>query len=162
MQNQNTQSLIQKVKSKAEDFLKQFKLEVRPSNQTEFYTLAENADPDLRILVREAHRDFLPDDFRYEQIVNALAALADLEGEDLDEVSLEPDVYNSDLLKWLSSSYDRVVYCDQAVEEFGLEKVELMTIITYGQQQELDEIVSLVRESLISFCQDEDDFEDWD
>ena len=157
MQNQNTQSLTEKVRSKANDFLEYFKLQVRPSTQEEFYTLTDDAHPDLHCLVREAHGDLLPDDFRYDKIFSALAAIADCAEGELDEVRLETDIYHSDLLKWLNSNFRRVAYCDEAIEEFGLEKVDLMTIITYGQQLELDEVVASVRESLISINEDDED-----
>lgn len=149
----NSQNLNEKVSEKAEKFLPYFKL-IRCNENEEIYTLEDNTPPELRNLVREAHGDFLPDDFRYKTILDALYAFADCElNQDLYEIQLEPDIYNHDLLKWLSSNLRRASYCDEAIAEFGLEKIETMTLIAYGQQMEKDEIVNSVREHLISLCE---------
>lgn len=151
-------NLTQKVAQKAKDFIADFKCETRPSTEEKFYTLKANANPDLCRLVREAHGDFLPDDFRYEMIVDALYAFGDCEDDaDLEEVQLEPDVYNHDLLKWLSSNLNRIAYCDETREEFGLIDADLMTLITYGQQREKDEVISLVRDFLINLCESQEE-----
>ena len=142
----------EQVASKADQFSKYFKTIVRDGSRQEIYILKDDAPDELVGLVRKAHGDFLPDDFRYETILDALYAFVDCEDVDMDDVRVEADIYTHDLLRWLSSNLNRVGYCDQAQDEFGLDKVDTLTLITHGQQMEKDEIVSLVRESLISLC----------
>ncbi len=72
----NSQNLNEKISKKADKFLSYFKMTKRNPNE-EIYTLENNAPIELRELVREAHGDFLPDDFRYETICDALSAFAD-------------------------------------------------------------------------------------
>ncbi len=146
-----SEQLNEKITLKADEFLKYFKTITREGSRHEIYILENDAPESLKELVREAHGDFFPDDFRYESIHDALCKFSDC-NEDLDEVSLEADIYHHDLLRWLSSSLNRITYCDEAKDEFGLTDVDLMTLITYGQQREKDEIVSLIREFLISLC----------
>ncbi len=155
MKTEQTKSLTEKIADKAAEFLDHFQCIKVDRSEEEIYTLKDQAPPSLKDLVREAHGDFLPDDFRYETIQDALCALSD--GlEDLDEVRLEADIYHHDLLKWLSSNLKRIAYCDEAKEEFGLQEVDLMTLITYGQLREKEEILASVRESLIQICEEEE------
>lgn len=147
----NNQNLNEKISKKANEFLQYFKKIKRNENE-EFYTLEDQAPSELKELVREAHGDFLPDDFRYRTICDALYAFADCgSDQNLDEIRLEPDIYYHDLLKWLSSNLKRVFYCDEAISEFGLEKVDTMVLITHGQQFEKDEVIFIVRNLLINF-----------
>ncbi|HBF13408.1 MAG TPA: hypothetical protein DDW49_08515 [Deltaproteobacteria bacterium] len=144
--------LNQQIASKADQFSQYFKTIVREGNKHEVYVLKDNAPDELVDLIHKAHGDFMPDDFRYETILDALYAFAGCDNADIDDVRLEADIYTHDLLQWLGSNLNRVGYCDQAQDEFGLEKADVLTLITYGQQMEKDEIVSLVREGLISLC----------
>jgi len=68
-------------------------------------------------LCHAAHGDFMPDDWRYEMIQDALTELA--ESDEPDAWNIEPPIYTFDLLKWLSSNLNRVAYCDDAAGEFG-------------------------------------------
>lgn len=143
----------EKVISKAKEFSEHFTRIVHHETKKEFYILDDTVPPALEDLVREAHGEFLPDDFRYEVIYSALVAFADCRTtDDLEEVRVEADVYSHDLIRWLGSNLRRIAYCDEAQAEFGLEMADVMTLITYGQQREKDEIVDLVREGLISLC----------
>ncbi len=151
MKIEQSKQLNEKVALKAGEFVNYFKRMIRDGGQQEIYILEDHAPSDLEELIQNAHGDFLPDDFRYETIYSALLAFWDCNS-DLDEVNLEADIYNHDLINWLSSSLKRINYCDGAQLEFGIEKVDVITLISYGQQIEKDEIVALVRESLISLC----------
>ncbi len=149
----NSKSNYKQIAKKAEEFISYFQRVTRPSSGEEIYTLQNHAPQPLRELVRTVHGDFLPDDFRYETIVEAIEALSRCDSEDeLEEVRLVTDVYYHDLLKWLHSDLKRINYCDEAKDEFGLNNSELMTVITYGQQLEKDEIVASVREALSALC----------
>lgn len=140
----------EKIISKASEFVPFFKTIVREGSHHEIVTLKDDAPDELVDLIHTAHGDFLPDDFRYEVIHDALCAFADCENPD--DVRVEADIYNHDLLRWLSSNLKRIGYCDEAQTEFGLDKSDVMTLITYGQQIEKNEIVSCVREELIAIC----------
>ncbi len=152
MKMNQSKSLNEKMIKKADEFLSYFRKIARTDGE-EIYVIQEGSPQELKELTRGAHGDFLPDDFRYKTIHDALCAFADCHIDDeLDEIRVEADIYNHDLLKWLSSNLKRISYCDGAKAEFGLEDADLMTLITYGQQMEKDEIVALVRESLIVLC----------
>lgn len=142
----------EQVASKASEFSTFFKTIIRNGSRDEVYVLKDDAPDELKALIRKAHGDFMPDDFRYETILDALYAFAECEDADMEDVRLEADIYTTDLQRWFGSHLNRVGYCDQAQDEFGLDKADTMTLITYGQQMEKDEIVSLVREYLISLC----------
>lgn len=142
-----------KVIAKAEEFSKHFTKIVHQETKREFYVLDDTAPSTLKDMVRAAHGDFFPDDFRYEVIYSALLALAECRpDDDLEEVRVEVDIYSHELIQWLGSNLKRITYCDEAQSEFGLEMADVMNLITYGQQREKDEIVDLVREALISLC----------
>ena len=105
-----------------------FRLEQR-ADGSEYWTRGDlepvTGDSWLDELVYEAHRwgpragdVFLPDDYRYQVIVEALDLLAE------SEVELDPfafaddvDVHTSDLYRWLSSNVLRSGYVDDAVEQ---------------------------------------------
>ncbi|MCP5468559.1 MAG: hypothetical protein H7A32_04745 [Deltaproteobacteria bacterium] len=154
MKIEKSNNLNEKIAKKAEELLIYFK-KITRDNGEEIYTLQAGAPQELKDLVYAAHGDFLPDDFRYETIHSALCAFADCHfDEELDEIKVEADIYNHELLKWLSSNLNRIGYCDDAIVEFGLQSNDLMTLITYGQRMEIDEIVASVRESLIELCEE--------
>ena len=155
MKMNESKTLHEKIAEKAKEFLEYFELATRAGkNEEKFYTVCNHADEALDELIRKAHGDLLPDDFCYETIHDALCAFAECESEDqLYEVNLEPDIYYHELLKWLSSHLKRMAYCDEAIAEFGLQNTDLMTLVAHGQQREQDEIVALIRESLIALCE---------
>lgn len=143
----------EKIILKAHEFSKYFTHIKKHDPDNEILILEKSASEGLNDLVQNAHDDFLPDDFRYEFIYSALQAFADCQvDDDLDEVFLEADIYNHRLIEWLGSNLKRIGYCDEAQSEFGLENPDVMTLITYGQQMEKDEVLALVREALISLC----------
>jgi hypothetical protein len=99
-------------------------------------------------LVREAHGDMLPDDWRYEAIETVLEAIEGIDDPD-DHPTFEPDVYNSDLYKWLSSHSNRSAYCDAAADEGSLsERASMADRLMAGQVMEYEEIYGSVIQSL--------------
>lgn len=102
----------------------------------------------LTNMIRSAHGDMLPDDWRYEFIVEALSDLADCN--DPDEVYPEPDIWNHDLLKWVGSHLDRVWYVDEAVQEYGIDARDfsLISTLQMGQTREKEEVLEVVRSHL--------------
>jgi hypothetical protein len=121
-----------------------------------FVSLGDNAPQWVRDLVQSAHGEFLPDDHRYAMIRSALDAVAESEASPdwtLDEIGHEfadnAHIYNSDLLKWLASHLDRVGYCDEACDEYGLPaETDMIARISAGQTTERREVFSLVVDAL--------------
>jgi hypothetical protein len=103
----------------------------------------ETACRALAFACHESGNNMLPDDWKYEFLNEALGAIVD--ASDFDEIELEADIYNSDLLRWLSSHGERPGYCDAAVEE-GLtaEPSDMMARIQMGQYMEKREVLGAV------------------
>lgn len=128
----------------------------------EIYYLKENAPSELLEVVRMAHGDMLPDNYKYEFIVEALEAIADYDGDedDIEELAddLEADCYDSDLLEWLNSHSIRTWYVDKAVEEMG-HGGGIMEDIAMGQVEEKREVFFTVLEDLRENLEEDD--EEW-
>ena len=113
------------------------------------YRLKDGAPEWLGELVRVAHGEFFPDDWRYEAIMDACCWISEV-GDPYDDERGEfadshVDVYNGALLEWLSSSGYRVGYCEEAVTEFGIEAdAGIYRRIALGQYAELEEVYGLV------------------
>jgi hypothetical protein len=128
-------------------------------NGESFTSLKDTAPEWLHDLVREAHGEFLPDDWRYDAIRSALGDIGDSGAEtadDLDDVAHEfadgnVDTYNAARIAWLASHLSRAGYCDDAAQEFGFEVTQergIFDLIGLGQYRESEEIFQSVRESL--------------
>jgi hypothetical protein len=122
------------------------------SQRERFYTLEDRYPTWVYEMVKAVHDDgeWLPDDYKYEYIVDALDLLS--EGVDPDDPQLEADVYTSDLLKWFSSSGRRLDLVDEAMQEaFGWEideKRGIEGMISAGQWYEKDQVFRRVVDSL--------------
>ena len=108
------------------------------------FRMKDEAPQWVRDMVFEAHEDFAPDDYKYNYVVEALDALAsgDIEGE-----TLEPEVYNYQLLNWLGSNMKRIGYVDEAREDCGPSE-GIMQDIMMGQRKEKLEVFNIVRSCL--------------
>jgi hypothetical protein len=92
-------------------------------------------------LCREAHGDLMPNDLVYDAIYNVLEAIVNID-KDTQEDSLleeledygafEADCYNHDLLNWVSDNNIFHSYCDEAMQELGVDK-DFISIIACGQ-----------------------------
>lgn len=118
-----------------------FKLRTRKGGE-QFWTHMGKAPEWVQGMVRDAHGDLMPDDWRYQFIVDALAAIA----EGVDDSEIEADIYNADLLRWVSSNLRRISYCDDAAEEYGA--VGLIPTLSAGQVAERREVYASVLASL--------------
>lgn len=139
------------VQDKAREVLSYFETATRHADGTKFVRTKEDAPEWVGDLVHEAHgRDFLPDDWRYSTIRDALAFIADADdpedgsGEFADSAV---DVYTAARIAWLGSNISRAFYCDDAVSEYG-EPVGIIDAIGYGQYREADEVYTLVFQAL--------------
>lgn len=141
-----------KVRELASRYVDQFE----PLERTEHfstYKRKDDADPDLQELCYAAHGDMMPDDYVYNYIVDALGMIADSSTDELQDLDgeIESDIYNSDLLKWLSSNLTRASYVDRYVQDFGIEAkdFELYKVIGGGQWLEKRDVFQSVLSSLI-------------
>lgn len=102
----------------------------------------------VREMVEAAHDDcrILPDDFRYQFIVESLDAIMDCENEDdAEQSATEPDIYTHDLNRWLCESYDGHGYCDEAVTEGMVpETAPMFERLAAGQYLERREVFGAV------------------
>jgi hypothetical protein len=106
-------------------------------------------------LVYEAHGGlFLPDDWRYECIQDALYAIADGGDEDEHEFADRVDVYTGDLLAWVASNLNRPGYCDEAQSEgIAEEGIDVIRLITLGQYMERREVYGLTYRALVDHAE---------
>jgi len=118
-------------------------------NGPSFYCASDDTNENLMNIIHAAHNEMLPDDYRFEFTKNALDALS--ENEDIDDArqsATEPDVYTSDLTKWLNSRNDRVYYLTQALEEFGCK--DGFQALSTAQSIEKEEVFGAVVSALES------------
>lgn len=116
---------------------------------SKFVALKGDAPEWMTDLCREAHGEMMPDDHRYAFILEALDALGADDDTDGSDVYLEADVYTGELTAWLASRVDRFGYCDEAVEEFGMETFPgTVELLQMGQAREKNEVLDSVRGSL--------------
>ena len=100
-------------------------------------------------IVRGAHGEMLPDEWRYRFIRGVVDAIAD--SEDLDDARDEfvddVSVDTKNLVAWLGSHTVRAAYVDEAVEDMD-RSGSIMADIQSGQSAERGEVFDLVREDL--------------
>ncbi len=111
-----------------------------------FWSFGKRYPEWLRAMVREAHGGMMPEDYKYEYVVDTLDALE--EGIDPDEPQLEPDPYYSDLNRWFASHIERAGYVDEAVGDFGHSDQGIHGDIGYGQLREKEEVWGIVVQKL--------------
>lgn len=135
---------------------------VSDDTQRQIRTLRDGAPEWMHDLVREAHGDMLPDDWRYEMIEAAAEALADADGdEDEAREALEHNVpiYTVKLSRWLGSHGARAGYCDEAADEYGTVR-GIMNLIQLGYLTEAREVFEAVLTSLRERAEAEAEAED--
>lgn len=122
----------------------------------------------LKDLCYEAHEDMMPDDYKYNYIVDALELIADSdEDTDLEELSssnIEADVYTFDLLKWLSSNLDRHYYVNGYVQDLlgtiEAKDFDLIQLISGGQWLEKREVFNIILNGLNKIVEELPEIED--
>jgi hypothetical protein len=128
--------------------------ETRARNDGENYvTLKDNAPEWLQDLVHDAHGDFLPDDWRYQSIRDAIGFIHDVEPGDLNDghefADQNVDTYTGSRFAWLASNLQRAGYCDEAAAEFGTDpEGGIVQLIGMGQYMESLEVWASVVEGL--------------
>ncbi len=139
-----TEEIKQAATVALEWFVKQALIDGREAPVKEIWVRKDGTPPIAEDLVREAHgEDFLPDDYRYEFIIEALSAIS--ETENLGDIVLEPDISSNDRLSWLASNLNRIQYVDEALGEYmPFEGLGIMEIIGTGQAMEKSEVLDLI------------------
>lgn len=147
---------LQKLADEVRGHFKTFR---RGDDKEDHWSLKDDAPEWIRDDVcYEAHGSMMPDDHKYAFIVEALDALA--ENEDPDDIDLEADIYNADLLKWVSSHLERAGYVEEAIEESGGEHPGFFESLMMGQAAEKREVLYSVRQSLEKRIEDEPEEEE--
>lgn len=142
-QQSNTNKVIEMtIQELATKYLSLFITKTR-DNGKKFLCL-KDADENLSQLIYEAHNKMLPDDYKYQFIYEALESIA--ESDDLDCINMEADIYNNDLLNWVSSNLTRADYVDEAVANY--EYKDFYTALSYGQLMEKEEVLAYALTSL--------------
>jgi hypothetical protein len=117
---------------------------------------ADDAPAWFTDLCHAAHGSMMPDDWRYEFIQDALAAIEDGADEDqLDLDALYP--YTADRLDWLASHLDRPGYCDEAADDVGGPPGDILALVAWGMDRELREVFDLVRTRIEEIAKAEDE-----
>lgn len=131
-------------------------------NGDEFRKLKQDSPDWMQAVVRNAHGDMLPDDFRYRFIESAVDHFAE-EDSDPDDYGEGVDsavpVYNATRLQWIASNLRRANYVDDAVSEFGMEDFNLFQALGYGLYAEISEVfgqVSQALQDMVAADQEED------
>lgn len=154
----SSMATIQDLAGIAYDSFESFK---RDGSEDTIYKLKDDRPEWVYELVRDAHGDFFPDDWRYEAIMDACGWIHDNDGDDDsgEFADQKVDVYTSDRIAWLASSLDRVSYCDEAAAEFGAgdTATDIVAMIALGQYAELSEVYGLVYRALEEKADAEDD-----
>lgn len=113
---------------------------------SKFYRLDAGSPEWMTDIIRAAHCDMMPDDWRYKMIVELLCDLTSDDPDQWEEHISEyadrnTDVYNSELLRWLASHLERAFYCDEARDEgYVNEDSDMYARISAGQAFEYREI----------------------
>lgn len=114
--------------------------------------------------VREIHgSDLMPDDYRYNVIsrifdtlnsynVSDENTLDDLRGEIVDSLV---DIYNHDLLNWLSSNLSRAELCNEALNQ-GYAQNDIYSIVKCAQYIEIETIYNNIQAFLTDRMQNDE------
>lgn len=115
-----------------------------------FTTLADGRPDWLHEAVYAAHNGEAPNDWRYDAAYGALERIADGAGEDDGGEFADwfTDVYNADLLRWLTDNIGRADACDDAADELGDETAGIIKRIQYGQYVEAEFVFSTMYRAL--------------
>lgn len=123
-----------KTQETAQYYAQFFETAKRVTNDEDFIRLNLAAPQKLHDLIKDIHFDHfdgcLPNDWIYQIALEAFEAL---ENDDLEDITIESDIYNQDLAKWLLNPFADE-YCQEAQEEGLLPAFAgIYTIIGSGQ-----------------------------
>jgi hypothetical protein len=142
------------IQEAAADMRARFTLKTRASDDSRYWTHANQDDEQSRSLALYAHDNgsMLPNDWRYQFIVDALDILAEYEDDEyFSAVDLDTDTQWSTLADWLQSAPVRGSYVDDAIADGGYPAdMGIWTAIAMGQLREREEVLGMVKSWLES------------
>ncbi len=93
--------------------------------------------------LRDELDDGIPlDSYRVEVAYYFLDSLEESQDIDITLDSLEPDIYNADLLSWLSSNLRRADYVNQILEESDIQ--DCFSLLRSAQYREIEEVTQAI------------------
>jgi hypothetical protein len=142
----------------SEQYKRSFECKKRTTGE-QFLCFSDHITPEhaLYKLVKQAHNDMLPDDYKFQFIYDSLVMLSNVSSDldadfDLYSIQIETDICNSDLLNWLKGNLNRIDYCNQILEEQD-RATDFMQIVQQAQHREREEVLFSVYESLLSILE---------
>jgi len=143
------------VQEKATIALDWFEMDTREDG-SHYWRRCSGAPEPARDLAHAAHGDglILPDDYRYQFMIDALDALSEAEDEDDAYMLLEADVYTRDLTEWLNSSPLRVYYLGEAMDVYA--DGDGFQVLACAQLEEKQEVLYMVKDWLEKWEPDEE------
>ena len=130
--------VIKNVAVKLRDEIKKQKIN---EDKVKFYF--ENFQSDFFEYLRDELNDGIPlDNFRVQVAYYFLEGIDEHKDYDLAVESVEPDIYNSELLSWLSSNYGRADYVNQILEESDVQ--DCFHLLRIAQYREIEEVSQAV------------------
>ena len=116
-------------------------------NEERYWYLVDDVPDEVTDLVHELHDDELPNDWRYETIVNLLHAIKEQEAysDELDIDSLV-SIYNGEVLEWLTP--ERLHYVDEAKEEYSIETMDIIKMIRFTQYMVIQRMANQLQQWL--------------
>lgn len=132
------------------EYAKSFFTTTQRPDGTRIYVLKDRYPSWVYRMVYKAHDDgnWLPDDYKYEYVVETLDALSEGRVPEEGMTEIEPDVYTRDLQNWLTSHRERSAYVDEAVREMGYPDQGLDQAFMFGQIAEKEEVWRIVVSAL--------------
>lgn len=145
------------IQSLAGELAKAIVSDTRTQTGETFYKLADDSPEWMADAIQAAHDDMMPDDTRYAMIRETAYRMADADDSEIEDsheaVDGLVDVYTAELTRWLASHYQRVSYCDEALEDIGGKlghDQTMINLIQMGQFAEYREIWSSLATALAS------------
>jgi hypothetical protein len=141
---------------KADELMTFFVFKKR-NDGSEFYSLIDNAPEYLTELVHNAHNDFMPDDYKYEFIYDALDIIRDYEDEDYYYEGLDnyTECHTAKLLTWLASNINRMNYLEDVINNmFPAGNVKIFDALMGAQYTEREEVLNSVLSSIDSLIEE--------
>ena len=131
-------------------------------NGEKFIKTIDNRPEWLQELIREAHGDMMPEDYKYQFVSDAIDYIADNGNDEelLDYPEIEPDCYTSDLTAWLNSDNRRVYYLTEVLEEMDIK--DGFQALAAAQLQEKREVYNIILEGLKTKLEEENEEEEAD
>ncbi len=118
------------------------------SNGDDFLRLKEGHPQWAQDVIRTAHGDLMPDDWRYKFIEEACQAIIEHKDDrDSANDSLEADTYYNDLTQWLASNLSRLEYCNDVLSN-GHNHKTIDSILMSAQWYEKTETFNLLYDAL--------------